>query len=634
MTDFSIKNTSVNMGVNSSSSKDSDYDKLKKEYESFVAKASKSDLANAPVLIKDKLGLLAKLKEVALNLGLKDELEWIEEEQERLSSSDKDTSDLKAVPYYPVASSVSGTKKNSSDVEEMSKTIELCMKDNNGKIDENTLKIITAFKEPDQYFIPYIVRHCRDLDGNVQPDSAKAIEMLAACGMKTSAISGRIESLLTEDSKGHKVVNLALCNQIFVAKSLGYDDEFAFQLGKLLNSGYSNYEGLLDSVEKLLKSNVSQESVLDIVNSLTYIDKTTGKKSINTSAVNSVVALKNVLVKTRANERNERLTPLGQKKAPKEFLKLDDSIFYERSDGYIYNVHFDKDVTVDEAKKNYENAISQTEDDMLKEFIQKYKNGDDCSIDSKYSRIMSVLRTRGITNKALFALTDMSVNENGQIDKKTIDLINLLHAKGALSNDLTTIIPLIERDSEGNYKEDDINQVIDLTDAVLGEPQLSQLLPYVKTSDTVKSFILRAASVLNTDKHLVDLVDMTKSDGENIDDVALEIIDDLLFSENNDKTEYQFMTFIPHILEIARGSETTASDAAERICCSIDFFSPDEVQSLLEICTDAKGNVDDKLSQAVYKLYHEGYGYNVIMDKIEACKNGSDIDYDKLSKMV
>ncbi len=631
MTDFSINRTTTASGVNSSSSKESEFSKLKKEYDAFVRKIGKSDFANSPTTIQKRRELLDELKALAETEALSDELEWIEKEEQSLKTADEALgADLPySAPYYkPLAK----TEDNiPMDIESV---LENC-KDTNGKYDKGAVRIVMAFKDAtqkDEYFIPYIVKKCRELDGSIPDKTVEAIEALAAAGVKAPFLSRTIDSFLSADDS-EEPINVNLFEKMLTVKSLGFDDKTALKLSRLLNSGYSDDAAVLKSVKKLLSADLPDNVVFDILKALTVKDKENGEKSINPEAVNAVVQVKNILRETQANEKRERLSKIYQNNMPVQLSLDGETAILMDKKGTFQTVSLKQYDTVQEAKQAYDNLINQTENNMLLEFIRKYKNTDG-SIDNKYLRIIYALRRYDITHEGLFDLTDLCIDKAGNMDKNSLGAISLLKSKGALSKDISEILSSIERDYNGVYNPEELETACDLSSAVLGQPYLTKLLPDAKKNNVAKNFIMAASPYFDKKSNLVKLINLVKPDGQSIDDVSLEIADDILFSENNDKTESEFIKYIAELLKLSRGSEKTASEAAEQICCSIDVFSPDEVLSLVKACLDSKGNVDKKLADAVYKLYHEGFGSNVIIEKINACKNGDSIDYDKLNNMI
>ena len=84
MSNFSIKSASISKKESSSNIGNSEFFKLKKEYEKQKKKMQKTDFANSPVALEKELTLLAKLKELAEKEGLLSEVKNIEDREQSI----------------------------------------------------------------------------------------------------------------------------------------------------------------------------------------------------------------------------------------------------------------------------------------------------------------------------------------------------------------------------------------------------------------------------------------------------------------------------------------------------------------------------------------------------------------------
>ena len=101
MENFSIGNNGVQSQKDTANPKKDNYAGLKKEYIRLKAKLNKSDFANSPVAIEKELSMIAKLKSVAKQQGLADELKTLEETEQSLYTKLANTSSgLVSEPYY------------------------------------------------------------------------------------------------------------------------------------------------------------------------------------------------------------------------------------------------------------------------------------------------------------------------------------------------------------------------------------------------------------------------------------------------------------------------------------------------------------------------------------------------------
>lgn len=637
MNKVSEKSASNSRLISSFQSDNGQYQKYKQEYEKFTQKTDKSDLANSPVLISKKLDLLAELKESAEEENLTEELSWIEDEMTRLKSSlTSITSESTDNPtYYQFDFQTLRERKAPLNI---GKVLEAC-KDSDGTYDLNTVKMVMAFKnasEDDQDNISYIVKKCRNFDGTVSDKNIGVIETLSQAGVKPFFICNYLDSFLSQDENNNPYLNSDLSNKMVKVKSFGFDDNSSLALAKILSQGYSDEDTVIKAAQKMSDAKISFGSVLELLNLLTVSQVSSDDKFINSKAVDSIISLKKLLCKTRLNERNERLTPLGKYYAPTEITALnglkDGFSFYKNKDGVIYPVKIEPNVM--KAKMEYDSSISAKEDEILKYTAKNYLDGITGEIKTNPLRVMSVLRGNGITYDALLPLTEMCLDKPSEEmdfadrllytrkpDMKTLNLVKVLHDAGAQSKDIPSVIGAIPRDFEGNYDEEDVQNSCCLTQLLLGEPQLSQLLTDIKQSDFVRGFVFDAANLCCDDnsfyfrnrKDIADLVNMAKSDGKNIDEDTLAVIDEFLFDRFTG-SDSQFMNIIRQFLPDMRQSE----DVKEFIFNALDlkyddgdayFSNIKDIADIINLTKPDGENVDKDLLNLIGEfLFYEYKG--------------------------
>ena len=151
MTDFSVNKASNAKAVKQSSGKKTEFSKLKSEYSALKNKISKSDFANAPVMLRTELNMLSELKRVASRDNLQSELSWIEKQEALVNAELEKTSsfEFSNAYYQPV---VSFGKKEASEASEQTELfaelMELCKK-TDGTFDENAELMLTALSKQD-----------------------------------------------------------------------------------------------------------------------------------------------------------------------------------------------------------------------------------------------------------------------------------------------------------------------------------------------------------------------------------------------------------------------------------------------------------------------------------------------------
>ena len=154
------------------------------------------------------------------------------------------------------------------------------------------------------------------------------------------------------------------------------------------------------------------------------------------------------------------------------------------------------------------------------------KQFDNGEINKNCLRLLSSLRQAGVTYGSLFELIDSSINEDGTIDKNYVSRVKQLKSAGVLSSDIKMLLEFYQN-------EEDLQNICELTSAVIGGKEVCSLIPDVRGREDVKDFIINASPYYRKKEDLVSLLDLTKSDGSNVDVCALDIADKLFFNENN-----------------------------------------------------------------------------------------------------
>ncbi len=517
-----------------------------------------------------------------------------------------------------------------SDEFDLGRVIEAC-KDNNGECSENVLELISAFQpegKKAEYYVPLIVQKCRDINGNISGEKVAVLSLLAQKNMSAAFLSGNLGSLIAKGVDGAEVINFDLCENIAKVKSFGYEDGFALDLAKFITLGNFDIDKTINYANNLLNAQISPHAVLHILNSAVGTDKITGEQYINERTIKSIITLKSVLVKNRMNELKEQQSPINIANRPVKIADTPAGSIYKRQDGGMQFIQTPSEKSISKTKEDYIEKIALCEDNVLYKLLDKYKTTEG-ALDIKYIRILMALTSFGVVLNSLDEIMKLCLDKSGSIDVNTIKVIGQYKKNGALSKDIPSLLSLPERNENGEYNQNMVNTVSVLSHAAIGLPYMTKLASDACNNEKLKDFLSEASVYFETKNNLVEIVDMVKSDGENVDETALEIVDDILFSENNDMNETDFMEYIGDILQTARGDNQYASKGAEKICCLIDTFNPQDIKILLETAKNRFGIVDDKLSELAWVLYQKGYDLDSIINTVNSCKYDGYIDYTK-----
>ena len=628
MTDISIGKTSGELITGKINTPKKDFELLKKEYNAFKKKAANSDMVNSPVMIENELDLLRKLGILAIKESLDSEKQWIDKrilELEKMYITQKKLDEL---PNYPIPSFCGASIKQEQSTAD--KNFENYKK-LGINIDENAKKIISAFDSSviDECSMSYLLQKICDDDGTIPGPVAKAVEVLAKASVKPASIPQILNEILIQDSSGQEIPDLSVCNEIADLKKADFDDFEALKVAKFLNPDFDDMDSVKSQILRFKKSGISPDAMLKILEILSVENPQTAKKSISDSSVKSVISLKKTLASTRNNEKKERDNPINHLGVLTFNFGNDVIIMKDNKVKYISPVEGESSQNL---RKDYDKLISQIEDNLLIEYVRKYSDVDG-EINSKYLRVMTVLRNNGIPYDQLLEMTDFCLGQNG-IDKNKLNTIIQLKSSGALGIDILPLLDVAEKEKDGSYSSDDIQNICALTSAVIGGKEVSALLPEVRGKENVKEFFVYFSQFFEDKSNLLKLLPLIKDEEGNIDENAMDVLcvlaDNLLFGDDSPNAEATFVQQADNIINLIVDKESgKVSDDGAGICSvmSQNGESYEDIMYMIKQCKDSSGNINAKLSEILWDLSIAKTQIQDLKTAIEFCKKGNgDID--------
>ena len=641
MTDISIGKASEGLIVSKKTQK-SEFEVLKKEYNSFKKKAAKSDMANSPVMLEKEYDLLQKLSIAAKNETLENEQAWIDKRITEIQNSLAEQGQTLKLPVYPMPSFKGLSTKNTAfnpneDVDNL-KILENYKKAD-GTIDENAQAIVTAFDSSiaDGYSLSYLLKKCCDDDGAIPDDIAQAVSILAKASVKPVIIPQILESIVAENDSGKDVLNLSMCSKIADFKKADFDDFEALKLVRFLNSDFEDKASVETKILKMKKAGISTDSIIKILDSLAVKSTDTSLRTISDSAVKSVVSLKKALVSTRSNEKAERDNPINHLGVITIKFGNDVMIMKDNKVTYISPVEGE---SVHDLRKEYSEIISKIEDNLLLEYVKKYrdKNGE---IDSKSLRIMSVLRNNGIPYDQLLSMTDFCLEENG-INAHKLNTITQIKSSGALGIDILPLLNVVEKEQDGSYSSEDIKNICALSSAVIGGKEVSALLPEVRGNENIKEFFVYFSQFFEDKSNLLKLLPLIKDEEGNIDENAMDVL--YVLAHNffvvaaEPMNEEQFVQNANDIVYAAMNEdEINVNDEGAGICSIMcqNGERYEDILFMLQQCKDSSGKINSKLSEILWELSVGKTQIQDIKSAIEFCKTADgDIDNMRADSLI
>lgn len=626
MSDLSVNSLHKLTNNDAKTDKTTKFSTLKKQYNSFKKKSEKSDFANSPVLLEQELTMLTKMKELAEKEGLKDELITIKNREQAIFTqlANKSFSSLPNVYYAPVA--FKGSKTTSALITPEKYIEQVSSRLENIELDEKSkeLAVIMLDNSYSPESTSYILKKSLDDEGILPQSKFEAIEMLAKNNISSSIMPQILDfaSLDVKNLPSENGMNLALCQNVCDMKQAGLDDLACFKFAQFLEAGFQNPEKVKKHIVQMLGRDLGVSSVVDILSALKVYDATSKTYSIDSGSVQTVLKCKKALNVTRDNERKEINNPIRQLGVSKIQAGTTTMIM---KDGKISYVTVNEDDTVQSLQEKYNEFIAEAENNLLLEFVKKYKNSDGV-IDSKYARILALLRNNGVSTSELLNLIDACVKDDGAMDTAKINNIGILKKAGALSEDILPLLSCCNDDK-------DISNAATLSSAVIDANTVSQLLPLIGDKNDVLGFFVDFSPAFSNKEYLLDLANMISLSSENYDENAMSVVYKLstvLFNSDSKISDKNFCSILEDVINMSKNpDEATVSDEADGIISVMasNGNSLDEIVSFLEKVKDSNGKFDEKLSDIVWYMVVQGASLEQIDEALNCCKDKDGIDY-------
>ena len=626
MTDFSVNKSSVSKDIKYSKSKQTEFSKLKAEYDAMKKKIAKSDFSNAPVVIRSELNMLSELKRIAQRDGLEQDFAWIEKRETEIKdllSTGKSDAFLNTY-YTPIVSFGKREKSETSEQTELyDELMQLC-KRKDGSFDENAEKMLLALSKQnvDLLHVVDILKRAKTQNDEINPTYTKAIVKIADAGVSNADMYTYIDAFThTDDNLTYKI-DLENLDVALSLKKTGMYDDGAVKLAQYLNGNFADKSQVKSSIIKLHKVGVSPDTIQKIISSLAVEDVVTGQKTVSNKSVNTVANLKKLLFSSRKNETEERQSPINQLGVM--ILELGFKTIMMK-DGVVTYASPIQGENYETAKKQYEAMLTSLEDMTLVDFVSRYKDKDG-EIDSKYLRIASVLRNSGIVYNQVLDMIDSCIDDDGNMNSDKVSSIVSLKKAGALSDDIMGILEACSKTDDGKYSKVDIANACDLSSAVIAGNEVCSLLPEVRNNDEVKEFVLYGSQFFIDKACLLKLIELAKNGHAEPESNALEVMSSLqenLIKEISFASDEQFLKDTEEIISLARGKDGVLSDDAAGICAilSQNGESAENIKSALTLCTNQDKVVDAKLAEVLWRMGVQNASFDEIEKLINVCKN-------------
>ncbi len=426
-----------------------------------------------------------------------------------------------------------------------------------------------------------------------------------------------------------------------------------------------SFEKLLEQVEnpkqimnfatRLSENDVSLEDIIRITDMLLVpaVDAKgvkTEKFILPEQSVKSVIAAQGAIHLFADNEQKEVKSPVYNLDVEYEYS--DKGFFIKRKNQVIYSQQFDpydilKKPTAQEKHQQYENSVKAKERRILFDFIKKYKD-ENGIIPYQYAMAVLHLKKSGIVNDELLNLLDSCIIGGGKVNRNKLYKIAELKKAGAVSEDILKILDKCRINQDGKYNSNDVDTAIGLTQAVLGEKQICELLPILKDLASSKAnvynaydFVISASQYFKNKDNLVQLVKMCMTDDNVLNEDAVDMIDTMFFNETNDLTEEEFMEYAAKLLQVAKGGNENGYDSADSICYGLNELnvSLKETISILQLCQDSNGNYNQDLSDMIWTIgvndnYKSECSAGDIVKLLNICKTENTVDTDKIAEVM
>ncbi len=609
--------------------KTDDFLRLKNHYQKTVSDLKKSDFANSPAAFTKELDELDNLLIFAKKLNNENEINWINKRRQELilllAQFNADNNVTQAPFYLPVFKNSEPLNfadlfKPGTTVEEMKPVVELlsALTDNQSGIysPADISKIVFACKN--------------NSDGKFNNDSIQAVKTLASANFSAPAIETYIKTANGQSgwnfNPNQKFDNIADNTQDLIDfTAMGFDENSALLLTEFLDFQNKNFadKSLIKSVmHKFFSLNIPADKIIDIVDALAVL-KTSDDSShpilfLDKTAADSIVNIKKAFLATRSNELNDKSSDEWRNDIIASFTDKDNKEFFiTSSHGIKSDEKLDDSDTVFELMEQYKTAISEIEDNFLIDFAKSFKN-EDGYIDLKYPRTVIALRRAGITYNYLFDSLKFCFDSNSDINKDSVNAINILHKNGIQSSAIPLLLDeLTPKNSvDISFDKNNINTVCRLASS---GKTTEELISILKASKNNKGII--CPPLINIANHYsaynTDFICNILSKFKSFDGAVNEIDADRMIKEINrfyNQDEGQVSFVFSSLLQ--------------------KNFSVSDILLILDQCRQDNGIVHEGLSDAAVSLFSHNIPYDSVVYALNSCRlPDGQIDDDSVQKL-
>lgn len=608
------------------------YEELKRQYQKFLKQAEKSDMQNSLTFKQKQLELLQQLKKAAVEESNYADYDMIDDEIEFLESviayEQKQATKQEIRDYVPPIMPA----KPQND---MLSLLKAC-KNLNGEIDNETRRIVLAFKDSDvsPRGLSKFVDKCRGIGEVISSETVQSIEKLREASVSPSLIFEAVdENPVLIDSEVGKI-DFSWVDDMLTYKSLGIGERDSLKFSKRLNGDYENKEKVFSSAVKMLEAGFDADKTANIISSFSVTNSETGKKNLSVKSINSVLGMKKALSSSHSVERNERRNPINT--SGQFLLESGDTVFVMKDDKVVEVIETGEK-SYNKVLRQYDEVASILENNIISDFVKTYKTKDG-NIDPNALRVFSVLRGAGVSYEHLLSLVEASLNEvpedkelgvekHYEINADKVNTITTLKKSGALSSDILTILSSLTQDKNGKYLDKDIQSACYLTELIIPGREVAELVPEVSNDYQVKDFVADFSSVVEVKKFLLPLVQLTKDTNGKFDEDAAEVLYSL--SERflqNDEDNMRESVFLSNAEKVVEASKSPVTANVDENCLNVCIAmcrnneSIDNILKGLEICRDEYGYPSESLCDIIWDMSKQNACFTDIVDLINLCK--------------
>lgn len=399
---------------------------------------------------------------------------------------------------------------------------------------------------------------------------------------------------------------------------------------KFLSQPFDDEDLVKSQLENLYKAGIGLNSAIDILNIIKVLNPEDNTYSISDETVRNLISIKNVLVASSDNEKEEYDNPISR--IGQTRIQAGKTTIIYNKDGeieYISPISFPSAQT---RKANYDQFVSKEEDTFLIDFAKKYvdKAG---KIDSVYIRTLLSLRQAGVIKGEMISLIDMCISEDGTINKDVINTIKALKKAGVLSADIKTLTESFKVDDSGCFDKNDLENAVKLTKTIMTGKDVAEFLPLMRTGEEATDYILYFSDIF-TSEHTNQLANLALNSDSVLSENAMDVVNSLLrnnsiYDEQDSVSSEDFIALASKIMTIAKdfGSSDDVSEHAAEVIFEMNrrSFPLEDIEKLLSKCLDENGKLDASLTKILWHMAWNGNSIPKMHEVLDICHEDKSI---------